>query len=132
MDALCDEVDEFELLVGRLVQRKVQLVEGGAAHQPVMLLVQAGPTVVHEQVIDDKERLALVLALNGYLLTWSLNHRMVAAGASPIDLAAAREQMAISLGWHIILACLGVGMPALTLFAEWRGLRTGEPAYRLL
>ncbi|HEX5349088.1 MAG TPA: cytochrome ubiquinol oxidase subunit I, partial [Pseudonocardiaceae bacterium] len=33
---------------------------------------------------------------------------------------------------RIILACLGVGMPALTLFTEWRGLRTGEDAYRLL
>ncbi|MDQ1620100.1 MAG: cytochrome bd ubiquinol oxidase subunit, partial [Actinomycetota bacterium] len=29
--------------------------------------------------------------------------------------------MALSLGWHIVLACLGVGMPALTVFAEWRG-----------
>ena len=57
---------------------------------------------------------------------------MIAAAASPIDLFAARQQMGISLGWHIILACLGVGMPALTLFVEWRGWRTGEPAYQLL
>nr|WP_179791288.1 cytochrome ubiquinol oxidase subunit I [Actinopolymorpha rutila] len=40
--------------------------------------------------------------------------------------------MALSLGWHIILACLGVGMPAITLIAEWRGHRTGDPAYRML
>jgi hypothetical protein len=32
-----------------------------------------------------------------------------------------RSQMGFSLGWHIILACLGVGMPGLVLFAEWRG-----------
>jgi len=52
--------------------------------------------------------------------------------ASTADLGAARMQMALSLGWHIIVACLGVGMPAITLIAEWRGHRTGEAAYRLL
>src|SRR4051812_37670645 len=40
--------------------------------------------------------------------------------------------MALSLGWHIVVACLGVGMPAITLVAEWRGYRTGDPIYRLL
>ncbi len=45
---------------------------------------------------------------------------------------APRSQMGLSLGWHIILACLGVGLPALVLFAEWRGIRTGNPLYRLL
>lgn len=45
---------------------------------------------------------------------------------------APRSQMGLSLGWHIILACLGVGLPALVLFAEWRGVRTGDPVYRLL
>ncbi|MER7663579.1 cytochrome ubiquinol oxidase subunit I [Streptomyces sp. NPDC096193] len=48
------------------------------------------------------------------------------------DLVAARMQMALSLGWHIVLACLGVGMPAITLIAEWRGHRTGDVHYRLL
>ncbi|MFF1301548.1 cytochrome ubiquinol oxidase subunit I [Streptomyces sp. NPDC058307] len=48
------------------------------------------------------------------------------------DLAAARAQMGFSLAWHIIVACLGVGLPALTLLAEWYGLRTGDPAIRLL
>jgi cytochrome d ubiquinol oxidase subunit I len=52
-----------------------------------------------------------------------------AAAATPADLLAARGQMALSLGWHIILACFGVGMPALTVFAEWRGLRTGNEDY---
>ncbi len=55
-----------------------------------------------------------------------------ASAATPWDLVAAREQMALSLGWHIVLACFGVGMPALTLYAEWRGYRTGDPHYRLL
>jgi len=53
-----------------------------------------------------------------------------AAGAA--DLMAARTQMAVSLGWHIIVACLGVGFPLLVMVAEWRGLRTGDPAWRLL
>jgi cytochrome d ubiquinol oxidase subunit I len=52
--------------------------------------------------------------------------------ATPGDLAAARNQMGLSLGWHIILACFGVGMPAVMLLAEWRGERTGDVHYRLL
>lgn len=52
--------------------------------------------------------------------------------ATPGDLAAARVQMAFSLGWHIIIACFGVGMPGLTVFAEWRALRTGDPVYESL
>ncbi|MGH3468768.1 MAG: cytochrome ubiquinol oxidase subunit I [Thermocrispum sp.] len=42
------------------------------------------------------------------------------------DLTAAREQMALSLSFHIVFAVLGVGMPWLMLWAEWRGLRTGD------
>jgi cytochrome d ubiquinol oxidase subunit I len=58
-----------------------------------------------------------------------ITDRLLATAATPGDLAAARSQMALSLGWHIIVACLGVGMPAVTLLAEWRGLRTGDPVY---
>src|SRR2546430_1263073 len=56
----------------------------------------------------------------------------LAHAATPGDFAAARTQMALSLAWHIVIACFGVGMPALTLLAEWRGLRTGDPHYKLL
>src|SRR4051794_12766010 len=56
----------------------------------------------------------------------------LAAGISTIDLAAARMQMALSLGLHIILAFFGVGVPALTLLAEWRGYRPGDATSRLL
>jgi cytochrome bd ubiquinol oxidase subunit I len=56
----------------------------------------------------------------------------LAQAATPADLLAARRQMALSLGWHIILACLGVALPGLTAFAEWRGIRTGNPAYTAL
>ncbi|HEY5836733.1 cytochrome ubiquinol oxidase subunit I [Streptomyces sp.] len=48
------------------------------------------------------------------------------------DLDAARAQMGFSLAWHIVLACLGVGLPLLTLLVEWWGRRTGDAACRLL
>jgi len=40
--------------------------------------------------------------------------------------------MAFTLGFHIILACLGVGMPVLMLAAEWRFLKTGDELWRTL
>ncbi|HEY1970799.1 MAG TPA: cytochrome ubiquinol oxidase subunit I [Pseudonocardia sp.] len=48
------------------------------------------------------------------------------------DLTAAREQMELSLSFHIVFAVLGVGMPWLMLFAEWRGLRSGDPRWTAL
>jgi cytochrome bd ubiquinol oxidase subunit I len=58
---------------------------------------------------------------------------MILAAASHLaDPVAARSQMGFSLGWHIVLASFGVGLPALVVFAEWRGQRTGDPVYRLL
>jgi cytochrome bd ubiquinol oxidase subunit I len=46
------------------------------------------------------------------------------------DLLAARLQMAISLGFHIIFACIGMTMPWLMAIAQYRWLRTGQPVYR--
>ncbi len=43
------------------------------------------------------------------------------------NLYPARMQMAVSLGWHIVFSCLGVAFPAITVFAEWRAHRTGDP-----
>ena len=48
------------------------------------------------------------------------------------NLLPARLQMACTLGFHIILACLGVGMPVLMLAAEWRFLKTGDELWRTL
>jgi cytochrome d ubiquinol oxidase subunit I len=62
----------------------------------------------------------------------NLDTQVVSTAASAADLLTARTQMAVSLGWHIIVACLGVGFPLLVLLAEWRGMRTGDPAWRLL
>jgi len=39
--------------------------------------------------------------------------------------------MGLSLGWHIVFACLGVGFPALILIAEWRGIHGDADAMRL-
>jgi cytochrome d ubiquinol oxidase subunit I len=44
------------------------------------------------------------------------------------DLGAARSQMAFTLGFHIILAWLGVAFPAIMLIANYRGLRRGDCA----
>lgn len=52
---------------------------------------------------------------------------LLAAAASEADLVAARQQMALSLGWHIVIACFGVGLPLLLLFVEWRAWRSGDP-----
>jgi cytochrome d ubiquinol oxidase subunit I len=57
---------------------------------------------------------------------------LAAAAAGVAGPVAARSQMGFSLGWHIVIASFGVGMPALVLFAEWRGHRTGDAYYRLL
>jgi cytochrome d ubiquinol oxidase subunit I len=56
----------------------------------------------------------------------------VAASSKSFELLAARTQMAFTLGYHIVLACLGVGLPVLMLFAEWRFLRTGDEVWKTL
>lgn len=45
------------------------------------------------------------------------------------DLLAARLQMAVSLGFHIIFACIGMTMPVLMAFSEWKWLRTRRQEY---
>jgi cytochrome d ubiquinol oxidase subunit I len=45
------------------------------------------------------------------------------------DLFAARTQMALSLGFHIIFAEIGIAMPLMMVLAEWRYRRTGDPVF---
>ena len=45
------------------------------------------------------------------------------------DLLAARLQIAVSLGFHIIFACIGMSMPFLMAVAEWKYNRTGDKVY---
>jgi cytochrome bd ubiquinol oxidase subunit I len=46
--------------------------------------------------------------------------------AESSNLLAARNQMAFTLGFHIVLACLGVALPATILVANYLGLRRGD------
>ncbi|HYC82769.1 MAG TPA: cytochrome ubiquinol oxidase subunit I, partial [Solirubrobacterales bacterium] len=46
--------------------------------------------------------------------------------ASASNLLAAREQMAFTLGFHIVLSCLGVALPATILVAHYIGLKRGD------
>ncbi|MCD4534449.1 cytochrome ubiquinol oxidase subunit I [Nocardioides sp. cx-169] len=45
----------------------------------------------------------------------------------PAGLLPAREQMALSLGWHIILACFGVAFPAMIFVVHRRGIVRDDP-----
>ncbi|MEY2558391.1 MAG: cytochrome bd ubiquinol oxidase subunit [Verrucomicrobiota bacterium] len=45
------------------------------------------------------------------------------------DFLFARSQMGMSLGFHIIFAAVGIGMPVLMTIAEGLYLRTGRPVY---
>src|SRR6201991_5054076 len=54
----------------------------------------------------------------------------VAQGSA--EVVPARAQMATTLGFHIILACLGIALPSFVLLAEFIGLRRrNETAMRL-
>lgn len=46
------------------------------------------------------------------------------------DLLAARLQMALSLGFHIVFAVIGMAMPFLMAISHWRWIRTGRQVYR--
>ena len=43
------------------------------------------------------------------------------------ELLAARWQMAVSLGFHIVLSCFGVAFPAMIYVVHRRGIRNGDP-----
>src|SRR5690348_11012606 len=45
------------------------------------------------------------------------------------DVLAARSQMAVSLGFHILFAVVGIAMPVLMIIAEVRWRRTGDAMY---
>jgi cytochrome d ubiquinol oxidase subunit I len=52
---------------------------------------------------------------------------MVLAAGGPPGLLPAREQMAVSLGWHIILACFGVAFPTMIFVMHRRGIVRDDP-----
>ncbi len=51
---------------------------------------------------------------------------------APAGLLPARMQMALSLGWHILLACFGVALPALIFVLHWRGVHRDDATALLL
>jgi cytochrome d ubiquinol oxidase subunit I len=57
---------------------------------------------------------------------------LLAAARVSREVVPARAQMATTLGFHIILACLGIALPSVVLLAEFIGLRRrDETALRL-
>jgi cytochrome d ubiquinol oxidase subunit I len=61
---------------------------------------------------------------------WVAAHQVLAA--EPPQLLPAREQMAFTLGFHIILVPFGVALTAIMLIANYRGIRKGDTAALLL
>jgi cytochrome d ubiquinol oxidase subunit I len=59
----------------------------------------------------------------------------LAFALSPVHqqyLLEARQMQALSFAVHIPLVAFGISFPAMVLFAEWLGLRTGDPLFRTL
>lgn len=52
---------------------------------------------------------------------------LLAAAEEPPGLMPARQQMAFSLGWHILLACFGVAFPAMIYVVHRRGIVGSDP-----
>ncbi|HEY4325544.1 MAG TPA: cytochrome ubiquinol oxidase subunit I [Mucilaginibacter sp.] len=46
------------------------------------------------------------------------------------DFIAARSQMAISLGFHIIYSCIGMVMPVFMAVSHFKWIKTGNPVYK--
>jgi cytochrome d ubiquinol oxidase subunit I len=46
------------------------------------------------------------------------------------DFIAARSQMAISLGFHIIYSCIGMVMPLFMAVSHYKWIKTGNPVYK--
>jgi cytochrome d ubiquinol oxidase subunit I len=65
------------------------------------------------------------------LQVWALAQEMAAA-ADPPQLLPAREQMAFTLGFHIILVPFGVALTAIMLIANYRGIRKDDATALLL
>lgn len=51
----------------------------------------------------------------------------MAATTDPAGLLPAREQMAFTLGWHIVLACFGVAFPTMIFVVHRRGIVREDP-----
>jgi cytochrome bd ubiquinol oxidase subunit I len=59
----------------------------------------------------------------------TMTHVLAVGAVNPVP---ARSQMGSSLGFHIILACFGVAFAAVTMTAEWIGIKRKDPVAMLL
>src|SRR5260370_11184299 len=57
---------------------------------------------------------------------------LLAAARVGGEVVPAGAQMATTLGFHIILACLGIALPTVVLLAEFIGLRRGDEVALML
>src|ERR1700748_3779876 len=60
---------------------------------------------------------------------------VLAAAFAPVHqqyLLEARQMQALSFAVHIPLVLFGLAFPAMVLFMEWLGMRTGDPLYRTI
>jgi cytochrome d ubiquinol oxidase subunit I len=57
----------------------------------------------------------------------ALSASVLPLASEPAGLLPAREQMAVSLGWHIVLACFGVAFPAMIFVVHRRGVVRDDP-----
>jgi len=55
------------------------------------------------------------------------SHMVSLVGSVTPGLLPARQQMALSLGWHIVIASFGVAFPAMIFVVHRRALRSGVP-----
>jgi cytochrome d ubiquinol oxidase subunit I len=62
----------------------------------------------------------------------AMSHHLWVLAADPSQLLPAREQMAFTLGFHIILVPFGVAFTFITMVANYRGLRRGDAEALLL
>src|SRR5260370_1317028 len=75
---------------------------------------------------------SLRLAGGGRLTTRATGMTVLAIGRASGHVLPARAQMATTLGFHIILACLGIALPAIVLLAEFIGLRRSDQVALML
>jgi cytochrome d ubiquinol oxidase subunit I len=64
-----------------------------------------------------------------------MNGLLAAAGLGPVDqqyLLQARQMQAMSFAVHIPLVAFAISFPAMVLFVEWLGMRTGDTLYTTL
>jgi cytochrome d ubiquinol oxidase subunit I len=60
------------------------------------------------------------------------SRRVLAVTGNVGNVTLARAQMASTLGFHIVLACMGIALPTIVLIAEYIGLRRRDPVALLL